>query len=128
MTFTTTMRKGHYGHKAETTVSIGIIQHEDCGVVKPAERLIKLSTSKHDSGEIRSVVSVCLELESSTPGIKIQTTAIGIGFGGDFYKTIQRIPAKPVTEKKVKEAHNAALAILPATIEEVKAFYAVKTA
>ena len=118
MTYETTMKKGYYGHKAITIAPLGKCIADG----REGERTLEFITSKNDRGEVTTSASVGVNIPCATAGVVMRTTALM----GDYYKTFARVAVKPVTEKRIKEAHNSALALLPVAIREAQVFYLKK--
>lgn len=82
------------------------------------ERVLEIETTKYN-GQIITRANVSVNSKSER-GYSVRTFEAF----GDFSKTLQRIPAKPITQSKLKAAHKAVKHLFPAVVAEAKAFYA----
>lgn len=127
-TYETIMSKSaHSGNRAETSVVLEeLANYVDCGVVKPAKRILELTTYKYN-GAIRASAHACVVSQNT----RDDGTTYGIRtmeIFGDFSKRFGYISNKTATAKNVREVHDMALRELDAVVEQAKAFYIAKQA
>lgn len=84
---------------------------------RPAERRLRINTSKSSRGGISTFASCVLERE----GI------ISFAIGGDYSKTVASESVR-CTEKAVREQHQRALALAEQILADARTFYQVKDA
>lgn len=108
-----------YGWTAKTDIEIGEGGHAG----EKGKRVLRLKTKKDTSraGGLETYASVHLVVLRGQYAMEIHS----IG-GGDFWANVRHVPCGRVTEKAVREAHEAALSSMPALIERAQAHYAGK--
>lgn len=107
--------------KIITLLPIEGVEASEAKKGRPGETKLEIRTYKgFNRGELRSFASV------NFYGENFVTHAFGMGSGrGDYDRTLIRTPGR-ATEKNLRAVHAEALKLVPAVIEEAKAFYAAQ--
>lgn len=115
MTYETRIEKSRFnGWTAKTEIPLETFKDESEGG-KECQRVFRVSTSKGNGGQVTTFASVCVNVPCD--GYAMQKHALF----GDYARTIARHAISKATEKAIRDAHNAALELVPSAIEEARA-------
>lgn len=119
--YETKMTKTGSGWKAQTEVILGDVpatEYDPVGV-----RILHLTTSKNSRGDVSAFASTCIERKKDRGDGTFYTTQEHAVFG-DYAKTISRVKMARVTEKAIREFHQAILdEYMDDVVEGAKTFY-----